>query len=152
MPAEVIGSRRHQLRHKDHHEFFGGINPKNGARRSPPGILTRGSNLALSVWTQIHGKPQAEARALYAQVGAQAASLLGIRAPEGSTFLFLNVGERLDDRGLPGLLEDCFERGVLVAPGASSGEDYADWIRLCFTVLPPEDVLEAVGGIQPLLT
>ena len=95
---------------------------------------------------------QAEARTLYAEVGAQVAALLGVGAPEGSTFLFLNVGQRLDDRGLSGLLEDCFDRGVLVAPGASSGQDYADWIRLCFTVLPPEDVLEAVGRIQPLLT
>ena len=111
---------------------------------------TAGQHAALRALTQGAGW-QAEARALYADVGAEAASLLGIRAPEGSTFLFLNVGERLDDRGLPGLLEDCFERGVLVAPGASSGQDYADWVRLCFTVLPPDDVLEAVGRIQPLL-
>ena len=95
---------------------------------------------------------QAEARRIYAEVGAQTASLLGVTAPEGSTFLFLNVRERLDGRGLYGLLEDCFEQGVLVAPGASSGRDYADWIRLCFTVLPPDQVLEAVRRIEPLLT
>jgi N-succinyldiaminopimelate aminotransferase len=58
--------------------------------------------------------------------------------------LFVDVADRLDDRGLPGLLEDCFQDGVLVAPGASSGRDYSTWIRLCFTTCPPEETAEAV--------
>ena len=94
---------------------------------------------------------QADARRAYAEVGAQAANLLGLPAPQGSTFLFLDARRSLDQRGLEGLLEDCFERGVLVAPGVSSGTDYGDWIRLCFTVLPPDQTLEAVRLIQPLL-
>lgn len=94
---------------------------------------------------------QADARASYRDVGARAAAALGVPAPEGSTFLFVDVRERLDERGMTGLLEDCFANGVLVAPGASSGRDYADWVRLCFTVLPPDRVLEAVARIRDLV-
>jgi N-succinyldiaminopimelate aminotransferase len=43
-----------------------------------------------------------------------------------------------------GFLEDLFEDGVVVAPGASAGSDYAQWIRLCFTAAPPEQVATAV--------
>lgn len=94
---------------------------------------------------------QADARAAYADVGARAAEALGLPAPAGSTFLFVDVGEQLDERGMPGLLEACFERGVLIAPGESSGVDYGDWVRLCFTVLPPARTLEAVDRIRDLL-
>ncbi len=86
----------------------------------------------------------AESREAYREVGAQAAALLGQEAPAGSTFLFLDVSAQLGARGLEGFLADCFEDGVLVAPGASSGQDYGDWVRLCYTALPPEKALEAV--------
>ncbi len=94
---------------------------------------------------------QRAARDQYRAVGAAAASRLGLPAPEGSTFLFLDVADALGPRGLPGLLEDCFEEGVLVAPGSSSGSDYADWIRVCYTVMPPEPTLEGVGKLARLL-
>ena len=45
---------------------------------------------------------------------------------------------------MQGFLEDCAEDGVLVAPGASSGSDYAGHVRLCYTAAPPERVAEAV--------
>ena len=84
------------------------------------------------------------ARKLYREAGEDAASVLGLPAPEGSTFLFLDVADRLDDRGLPGFLEDCFEDRVLVAPGASAGAAYGSWIRLCYTSCPPKETAEAV--------
>jgi aspartate/methionine/tyrosine aminotransferase len=83
------------------------------------------------------------ARELYREVGEKTAAALGRPAPEGSTFLFLDVASLLDQRGLAGFLEDCFEDGVLVAPGASSGEAYADWVRLCYTAVPPDQAAEA---------
>ena len=86
----------------------------------------------------------ARARSSYADVGRRCAARLGLGAPSGSTFLFIDVAERLDERGLAGFLEDCFEDGVLVAPGASSGEGYESWIRLCYTSAPPDDVFAAV--------
>lgn len=86
----------------------------------------------------------AETCTLYQRAGHDAARVLGRPAPEGSTFLFVDVGHRLDERGMLGFLEDLFEDGVVVAPGASAGSDYARWIRLCFTAAPPEQVATAV--------
>ena len=97
------------------------------------------------------GAWQRVARDQYRTVGEAAGALLGLPAPEGSTFLFVNVADALDRRGLPGLLEDCFEEGVLVAPGSSSGRDYAEWVRVCYTGMPPEPVLEGVGKLAKRL-
>jgi aspartate/methionine/tyrosine aminotransferase len=91
------------------------------------------------------------ARSEYRTSGARVAEVLGLPAPEGGMFLFAHVGDRLDDRGLQGLLEDCFEQGVLVAPGLSCGEAYADWIRLSFTAVPPDAVIEAARRLASVL-
>jgi len=84
------------------------------------------------------------ARESYARVGREAAALLGLPAPEGSCFLFADAAARLDGRGLAGFLADCFADGVVVAPGASAGEAYGSWVRLCYTALPPDAALEGV--------
>jgi N-succinyldiaminopimelate aminotransferase len=86
----------------------------------------------------------ASARESYRDAGERAARELGQPAPAGSTFLFLDVRNRLDARGMQGFLADCFEDGVLVAPGASSGADYEGWVRVCYTASPPAHVREAV--------
>ena len=86
----------------------------------------------------------AETREHYRRAGEDAARVLGLPAPAGSTFLFLDVRDRLDARGLTGFLEDVFEDGVLLSPGASSGTDYAGFARLCYTAAPPETVATAV--------
>jgi len=86
----------------------------------------------------------AETREHYRRAGADAARVLGLPAPEGSTFLFLDVRERLGERGMLGFLEDVFEDGVVLAPGASSGSDYEGFARLCYTAARPEDVATAV--------
>jgi aspartate/methionine/tyrosine aminotransferase len=88
------------------------------------------------------------ARDLYREAGENAASTLGQPPPEGSVFLFLDVAQRLDERGLPGFLADCFEDGVLLAPGGSSGRDYEQWVRLCYTAAPPDQVAEAVRCVE----
>jgi len=82
----------------------------------------------------------------YREVGCRAAQRLGVENPQGSTFLFLDVSEALDDRGLFGLLEDCVSAGLLVAPGPSFGP-YPTHIRVCYTCAPP-DVVDA--GIEVL--
>jgi N-succinyldiaminopimelate aminotransferase len=87
---------------------------------------------------------QAQARDEYRRTAEQAARALDLPVPEGSTFLFIDAADRLGERGMPGLLEDCFAAGVLVAPGGSSGCDYESWLRLCYTVLPPEETAEAI--------
>ncbi len=79
----------------------------------------------------------ARAREAYRDLGKKAAAALGVEEPEGSTFLFLDVAERLDGRGLAGFLEDCVEQGVFVAPGPSFGP-YPTHVRVCFTAAPPD--------------
>jgi len=92
----------------------------------------------------------ARAAELYADTGRKAAARLGVSPPQGSTFLFLDVAERVDERGLMGFLEDCVERGLLVAPGTSFGP-FPTHIRLCFTAVEPERVLRGVDVLAGIL-
>ena len=87
---------------------------------------------------------QEEARAGYRWTGEQAARILDIGLPMSGAFLFLDAADSLDDRGMIGLLEDLAGQGVLVTPGSSFGKDYSTWIRICFTCLPPEEVLRGM--------
>jgi aspartate/methionine/tyrosine aminotransferase len=85
----------------------------------------------------------AESRRVYQQAGDEAARVLGEPPPRGSTFLFLDVAEHLDERGIFGFLEDCLEDGLVMAPGPSFGRGHYDThVRLCYTSAPPEHVAE----------
>ncbi|MEZ4331903.1 MAG: pyridoxal phosphate-dependent aminotransferase [Myxococcota bacterium] len=84
-------------------------------------------------------------------VGRAVARLLDLPEPEGGTFLFVDVRARLDERGMTGLLEDCFEQGVLVSPGHSCGADYAGWIRVSYTAAPGDRVVEAATRLRRVL-
>jgi aspartate/methionine/tyrosine aminotransferase len=105
---------------------------------------------ALAVLSERGDRWIAEARRQYAETGAKAAARLGIEPPAGSTFLFLDVAEHLDGRGLGGFLEDCVERGLFVAPGPSFGP-YPTHVRLCFTASPPEVVERGVEVLAQVL-
>jgi N-succinyldiaminopimelate aminotransferase len=97
------------------------------------------------------GKPWiAQAREKYIKAGGQAARRLGVAPPQGSTFLFLDIAEHLDERGLDGFLEDCVDRGLFVAPGPSFGP-YPTSVRLCFTAAPPDVVERGVEVLAGLL-
>ena len=52
---------------------------------------------------------------------------------------------------LPRFLERCLDdAGVLVTPGAAAGKDYGTFVRLCFTVVPPDELelaLAALGNV-----
>jgi N-succinyldiaminopimelate aminotransferase len=89
-----------------------------------------------------------EVKRLYREMGERAADRLGLAPPDGGTFLFVDVAEQLDDRGLVGFLEDCADRGLLLAPGPSFGP-YPTHVRLCFTSAPP-DVVDR--GVEILAT
>lgn len=82
-----------------------------------------------------------DARQSYEDTGRKAADLLGLPAPEGGTFLFFDIADSLDERGLGGFLEDCLNDALLVAPGTSFGREYGTHVRLCFTAAPPDVVL-----------
>jgi N-succinyldiaminopimelate aminotransferase len=92
----------------------------------------------------------AAARDSYRAAGERAAARLGVAPPQGSTFLFLDVAGRLDERGLQGFLADCVERGLFVAPGPSFGP-YPTHVRLCFTAAPPDVVERGVEALASLL-
>jgi N-succinyldiaminopimelate aminotransferase len=102
----------------------------------------------------------ADAAAQYAETGAACARVLGVPAPAGSTFLFLDVSDALARRarspsdgrspGLAGLLEALADEGVLVAPGPSFGP-YPHHIRLCFTAVDPGRTLRGVHKVAALL-
>jgi N-succinyldiaminopimelate aminotransferase len=92
-----------------------------------------------------------EVRARFQATGEEVARRLGVDPPQGSTFLFLDIRQRLDERGPVGFLEDALEAGLAVAPGSACGRDYAHWIRICYTVVPPADALEAAAILARLL-
>ncbi|HBZ71971.1 MAG TPA: pyridoxal phosphate-dependent aminotransferase [Deltaproteobacteria bacterium] len=85
-----------------------------------------------------------ETRASYRGAGLDAAAVLGQAPPEGSCFLFWDVTRHCGDSDVFRFLEDCLEDGVVLAPGLSCGQDYAGWVRLCFTSIPPEEMAQAV--------
>lgn len=89
-------------------------------------------------------------RPIYRELGDFAAAKLQVEPPQGSTFLFVDVQDRLDDRGLLGFLETCAENGLFLAPGPSFG-DYPNHVRLCFTAAPPEVVRRGVDLLASLL-
>ena len=92
----------------------------------------------------------ADAKDKYMELGYSAADQLGVPRPQGSQFLFLDVAEHLDSRGLGGFLEDCVDRGLFLAPGPSFGP-YPTSVRLCYTSAPPEIVERGVGVLAELL-
>ncbi|TNF31245.1 MAG: pyridoxal phosphate-dependent aminotransferase [Deltaproteobacteria bacterium] len=94
----------------------------------------------------------AEARASYRDAAAATARTLGVPAPEGGTFLFFDASPWLAgaDNADPLLLR-CVDEGVLLTPGAASGEAYPTWVRLCFTTVPPDELDEALARLRGVL-
>jgi N-succinyldiaminopimelate aminotransferase len=92
----------------------------------------------------------AQAARSYAHTGRTAAERLGVAAPQGSTFLFLPVADRIDERGVSGLLSDCVDQGLLVAPGTSFGP-FPGHIRLCYTSVEPERALRGIDVLAGIL-
>ncbi len=82
----------------------------------------------------------------YEALGRHAAAALGVDPPEGSTFLFIDVAEQLEDGDLDRFLFDCADEGLFLAPGAAFG-DYPTHVRLCFTAAPPEIIHRGVARL-----
>lgn len=85
----------------------------------------------------------AEARAEYAATGRKAAARLGLPAPKGSTFLFLDVSAALGPGGLAAFLDGCADEGLFAAPGPSFGP-YPNHLRVCYTAAPPDVALRGI--------
>ena len=118
---------------------------------------------ALAILDPDIGQPWVvQARRHYKAAGDQAAATLGLPAPAGGTFLFVDVSKVLDpsilrdpDRGEADALHDflvrCIDRGLVMAPGSSSGRFYGRHVRLCFTSAPPDVVSRGVAVLADLL-
>jgi len=63
--------------------------------------------------------------------------------PEGATYFFVDFGAP----ALP-ILERAVERGVLLAPGHAFGAEYTNFARLCFTAVPPAEVLDGIARLR----
>jgi N-succinyldiaminopimelate aminotransferase len=93
-----------------------------------------------------------ESRSVYRDAGYEAADALGAPRPAGGTFLFMDVSEQLSpgDTDCAAFLERSADEGVLLTPGRSCGADYAKWVRLCFTSVPPAQLTAALEKLTPL--
>ncbi len=90
-----------------------------------------------------------ETRALYAAAGRRAAAALGVPAPEAGSFLFFDAAPSFrPGEDLPRFLERLLdEAGVLVTPGSAAGKAYGTFVRLCFTVVPPDELELALAAL-----
>ncbi len=99
-----------------------------------------------------HGEPFiAAARQAYKaarDVSMAALSAAGIpgHAPEGGSYIFINLSRWIDERGAHAgslaVLEKLAMSGILLAPGEAFGKDYRSWARFCYTAVP-RDRLDA---------
>ncbi|MDP6932334.1 MAG: pyridoxal phosphate-dependent aminotransferase [Myxococcota bacterium] len=92
-----------------------------------------------------------QTHAAYMAAGNAAADTLGEPHPEGGTFLFVDVAQNLDERGLEGFLLDCIDQNLVLAPGSSCGRDYGHYVRVCFTSAPPDVVDRGITRLATLL-
>ncbi len=95
----------------------------------------------------------ANARKLYREAGYRSADALGIAPPAGGTFVFADAGPHLrEGEDIMGFLQRCLDVDVLLTPGASLGDAYQDWVRVCFTSATPEVLSAALERLRPLFS
>lgn len=74
----------------------------------------------------------------FGEAGRRTAAVLGVPPPQGGTFLFVDASRHLPGGAVDAMpfLERALEEGVQLTPGASCGDAYARFVRVCFTSLP----------------
>lgn len=96
------------------------------------------------------GEPFLErARERYQRARDVAVEALGLtQAPQGSTYLFLDLSPWLGDSPSSlSLLERMADAGLLLAPGQAFGRDYGRWARLCFTAVEEDRLREGLARL-----
>lgn len=73
-----------------------------------------------------------------------------IPRPEGTYFLFFSVEPYLNGRTIDAFIDQCLDAGVSVAPGIDFGNDFRNYIRICFTGEPPQRLALAVERLNRL--
>jgi aspartate/methionine/tyrosine aminotransferase len=90
-------------------------------------------------------------RNTYERTGTRCAEILGVDPPQGGTFLFFDIAKYLRGRTMDDFLLSCIRHKLLLAPGASFGRGYETHIRVCFTSVRPELVMEGMEILKQLL-
>lgn len=70
--------------------------------------------------------------------------------PEGAYYLFFSINDYLNGRDYRKVINQCFDNGVSVAPGNNFGENYADYIRLCFMGESPDRLEIAIDRLNKI--
>jgi aspartate/methionine/tyrosine aminotransferase len=76
---------------------------------------------------------------------------IALRAPEGGSYVFIDLRPVLGKRSLKDFLEAAIDAGVLLAPGDGFGRDFGSWARLCFTGVAPDRLREGVSRLIGVL-
>ncbi|MFT7578477.1 MAG: N-succinyldiaminopimelate aminotransferase [Myxococcota bacterium] len=91
-------------------------------------------------------------RRYYSEAAVTASKILGLPCPPGGTFLFFDATPYVapGEDATPFLLK-CVDAGVALTPGIASGDAYANWVRLCFSSLPPAELEEALHRVRGVM-
>ncbi len=87
----------------------------------------------------------------YRDIGYETAAILGLPKPKGSTFHFWDISPFLGGRSMDDIFQACIDEKLLIAPGASFGEQYASYVRFCYTCARPEIVREGAHILKKIL-
>lgn len=66
-------------------------------------------------------------------------------------YFFIWLGEDWKSMRGEAKIKRMLDNGLVLSPGESFGNDYNGWARVCFTILPPEDLKEAVERINTMV-
>ena len=93
------------------------------------------------------------ARDAYREAALLTSQALNLPMPAGGTFVFFNVKGWLPDgeEDASLFLHRCLDEGVVITPGAASGEAYRSWVRVCFTCVPLTDLREGLSVVRRVL-
>ena len=68
----------------------------------------------------------------------------------GGFYFFVKLPEKWQSMSSEEKVRGWLDNGVVMSPGSSFGDVYGDWARLCFTVVSPDDMKDAVAKLNKL--
>lgn len=132
-PTEVVT----QMRKLSTHSVF-----------NVPVLMQRAAHAALADEAWIAAAKRDYRAARDATLGALSGSGIGVHAPDGGVYVFLDFASVLGDRPLSVLLERAVREGVVLAPGEAFGAAFKTHARLCYTSCETPRVLEGVARLR----
>ena len=66
-------------------------------------------------------------------------------------YFYLKLGPNFEGLSSEEQVFKMLDAGVVLSPGEYFGDDYKGWARLCFTVVPPDEVKEGVKILNELI-